>query len=54
VAAKVAVIVLSFILGDVLPQIIATIVIAVLAAVEFWITKNLGRLYLQAGWTIDT
>jgi hypothetical protein len=54
VFAKAAVIVLTFILGDILPQLIATIVIAVLAAIEFWITKNLGRIYLQAGWSIDT
>lgn len=33
VIAKVAVVVCTFILGDILPQLIATIVIAVLAAI---------------------
>jgi hypothetical protein len=54
VILKVSVVILTFILGDILPQLIATIVIAMLAAIEFWVTKNLGRVYLQAGWSINT
>ena len=54
VFAKVLVIVMSFLLGDLMPQLPAAIIVSSLAALEFWITKNLGRMYLHASWSVDT
>ena len=51
--AKIVIFVLIFLLGDILPQIYSTIIVAVAAGLSFWITKNMGRLYLQATWYID-
>ena len=53
IIAKVVIIVLIFLLGDLLPQLYAAMIIAFLSGLEFWITKNLGRLYLHASWSID-
>jgi len=51
--AKVLLFVLIFLLGQLLPQNVTTVFISLGAGFEFWITKNLGRVYLQASWYID-
>lgn len=53
IVAKAANVFLIFFLGDVLPQFLSAIIISVTSSLEFWITKNLGRLYLQASWSVD-
>lgn len=52
--AKVAVIVLIFLLGDIFSQELACVAVTIVSSLEFWITKNVGRKYLQATWSIDT
>ena len=51
--AKILTVFLLFFLGDLLPQFLATIIVALVGGLEFWITKNMGRQYLQAAWSVD-
>ena len=52
--AKILVIVLIYLLGDLLSDTAAAYCVTVAGALEFWITKNMGRKYLQASWSVDT
>jgi hypothetical protein len=53
-AAKVIVVCLLYVLGGLCSQQIASMLVTVGAGLEFWLTKNVGRKYLQAAWSIDT
>jgi hypothetical protein len=53
IIAKAVTIFLIFFLGDLLPQFLATIIISISSGLEFWVTKNMGRVYLQAAWSVD-
>jgi hypothetical protein len=53
ILAKAVLFVTIFLIGDLLSQVYSSMIIALGAGLEFWITKNLGRIYLQASWSID-
>lgn len=53
IIAKAITIFLIFFLGDLLPQFGATLIVCISSGLEFWITKNMGRVYLQAAWSVD-
>jgi len=33
---------------------LAATIVAIAGSLEFWVTKNIGRKYLQATWNVDT
>jgi hypothetical protein len=43
-----------FLFGDLFSQQVACMFVTIACSLEFWITKNLGRRYLMASWSIDT
>ena len=52
--AKAVIVVLIFLLSGLMEQELAATIIAISGSLEFWVTKNLGRKYLQATWSVDT
>lgn len=54
VTAKVILLLFVFLLGILCSQQVSSMLITIGAGLEFWITKNMARKYLQAAWNIDT
>jgi hypothetical protein len=51
---KVILLAVLFILPPIMNEEFLCIIVTILVAIDFWVSKNLGKKFLNACWYIDT